>query len=74
MPTASGSRRLYREVCQDARAQLEDIDAVITWPQQPRKSYRYRRLVVPFEGERNSTMLLSATLMDPDINLRVKPG
>jgi hypothetical protein len=51
---------------------LEDVDAVITWPQQPRISYRYRRLVLPFKGTQDSTLLLGATLVDPNIDLRVK--
>ena len=32
-----------------------------------------RRLLVPFK-ERNSTLILSATVIDPDVNLRRKPG
>jgi hypothetical protein len=65
---------LYRQVVNTRAPSLEDIDAVITWPQQPRMSYRYRRLVVPFEARPNSTLLLSATVMDPAIDLRVKPS
>jgi hypothetical protein len=63
----------YRQVLSKREPSLEDVDAVITWPQQPRISYRYRRLLVPFE-ERNSTLILSATVIDPDVNLRRKPG
>ena len=63
----------YRQVLSKREPSLEDVDAVITWPQQPRISYRYRRLLVPFE-ERNSTLILSATVIDPNVNLRRKPG
>ena len=63
----------YRQVLSKREPSLEDVDAVITWPQQPRMSYRYRRLLVPFK-ERNSTLILSATVIDPDVNLRRKPG
>jgi hypothetical protein len=65
---------LYRQVVDTREPSLQDIDAVITWPQQPRISYRYRRLVVPFANGPDSTVLLSATVMDPAIDLRVKPS
>ena len=42
---------LYREVLQQPDPSLHDVDAVIRWPHQPRVSYRYQRLVVPFEAE-----------------------
>jgi hypothetical protein len=64
----------YRQVLRTGEPSLDDVDAVITWPQHPRISYRYRRLVVPFGGTRDSTLLLSVTMVDPDINLRVKPA
>ena len=53
---------------------LGNVDAVINWPQQSRRSFRYQRLLVPFSGDGNSTMLMAASLADPAINLRVKPG
>jgi hypothetical protein len=65
---------LYRDVMVSDKPTLQEIDAVITWPEKPRTNYRYRRLVLPFEGEDNSTMLLGATQLDPLINLRVKSG
>ena len=64
----------YRHVLATGEPSLEEVDAVITWPENPRRSYRYRRLVVPFDGGPNSTMLLGATLVDPHIDLRVKSG
>lgn len=64
----------YRQVLSTGEPSLEDVDAVITWPQQPRTSYRYRRLVVPFKGESDSTLLLGVTLVDPNIDLRIKPS
>jgi hypothetical protein len=63
---------VYGKVVTSRAPSLDDVDAVITWPQQPRISYRYRRLVVPFETGKDSTLLLSATLIDPAIDLRVK--
>jgi hypothetical protein len=64
----------YRQVIAAGEPSLSDVDAVITWPQQARRSFRYRRLVVPFRGEGNSTMLLCASLTGVGIDLRVKPG
>jgi len=65
----------YREVLSKREPSLEDVDAVITWPQQPRMSYRYRRLLVPLkERKSTSTLILSATVIDPSVNLRRKPG
>lgn len=63
----------YRQVVNARAPSLQDVDAVITWPQQPRIGYRYRRLVVPFTTGGDSTLLLSATVIDPAIDLRVKP-
>ena len=65
---------LYRQVLNNGAPSLSDVDAVISWPQHSRERFRYRRLVVPFDGGRNSTVLLGASLSDPGINLRVKPG
>ena len=64
----------YRQVLSTGEPSLADVDAVITWPQHPRIGYRYRRLLVPFEAQRDSTLVLSATVIDPDVNLRRKPG
>jgi hypothetical protein len=66
---------IYREVLDSGQPRFEEIDAIINWPENPyRKSYRYRRLVVPFSGERTSSLALSATVLDLDVNLRRKPG
>lgn len=64
----------YKQVLSTGEPSLDDVDAVITWPQQPRVSYRYRRLVLPFNGTGDSTLLLGVTLVDPNIDLRVKPS
>ena len=64
---------LYREVLQSRAPSLHDVDAVIRWPHQPRVSYRYQRLMVPFEAESRSTLVLGATVLDDAIDLRVKP-
>ena len=64
--------RSYRNVIDRGQPDLGDVDAVISWPQQSRQSFRYKRLLLPFKREDNSAVLLGATLADPTINLRVK--
>ena len=64
----------YRRVVATGVPSLSDVDAVINWPQHSRRSFRYRRLVVPFKDAGRSTMLLCASLTNPGINLRVKAG
>ena len=64
---------MYQQVLRKGEPSLEDVDAVISWPQKPRESFRYKRLVVPFEARGNSTLLLGASINDPAIDLRVKP-
>jgi len=66
--------KFYRKVIAKGAPSLSDVDAVIKWPEHSRQSFRYRRLVLPFAGEGSSTMLLGASLADPDINLRAKPA
>src|SRR5205085_11947115 len=51
---------------------LEDVDAVVMWPEQRRETYRFRRLVLPFKRRDGSSVLLGTTLHDPDIDLRIK--
>jgi hypothetical protein len=66
--------RSYRDVLSSGEPDLGDVDAVISWPQASRQSFRYRRLLLPFRTPDNSPILLGATLTDPSINLRVKVG
>ena len=64
--------RLYQQALSCGEPLLEDVDAVVMWPDQPRQSYRYRRLVLPFKRRDGSSVLLGTTLHDPDIDLRIK--
>lgn len=66
--------RSYRNVINSGEPDLGDVDAVISWPQQSRQSFRYQRLLLPFKTADNSAVLLGATLADPSIDLRVKAG
>jgi hypothetical protein len=60
---------LYRDVMVSGKPTLQEIDAVITWPEKTRTNYRYGA-VLPPGGEDNSTMLLGATQLDLLINPR----
>jgi hypothetical protein len=62
----------YRAVLNRGEPDLGDVDAVIRFPQETRQSFRYRRLLLPFTDDGGSGIVLCASLVDPDINLRVK--
>jgi hypothetical protein len=64
----------YRDVIAKGEPRLGNVDAVISWPQQARRSFRYQRLVMPFKAEKGSTILMTASLVDPSIDLRAKPA
>jgi hypothetical protein len=66
--------RSYRDVIDSGEPDLGDVDAVLSFPQASRQSFRYRRLLLPFRTTDDSAMLLGATVTDPNINLRVKAG
>ena len=51
---------------------LEDVDAIVTTPRIGRSRVRYTRLIVPIEAASGAECLLGASLIDSDINLRVK--
>ncbi len=64
----------YRDVLTQGRSPTcGNVDAVISFPQEARQSFRYRRLLLPFIGDGKPDIMLCASLVDPDINLRVKP-
>ncbi len=63
----------YRDVLVKGEPDLGDVDAVISFPQEARQSYRYRRLLLPFVADGRSEIVLCTSLVDPDINLRIKP-
>ncbi|MFM9941301.1 MAG: hypothetical protein ACKVP7_17600 [Hyphomicrobiaceae bacterium] len=50
---------------------IEDIDAIVRWPHAGRTRLRYKRLLVPLQTGAGEPLLLSASLMDPRIDLRV---
>jgi hypothetical protein len=62
----------YRDTTNKGAPQLEDVDAIVTTPRIGRSRVRYTRLIVPIKSPSGSACLLGASLIDPDINLRVK--
>jgi hypothetical protein len=60
----------YNEVIRSGKPSIEDIDAIVRWPHAGRTRLRYRRVLIPLRRE-NSEMLLSASLMDNRIDLRI---
>jgi len=67
--------RWVAKVCQDAfttnTPRLDDIDALVRWPHAGRTRLRYKRLLLPFDAGASGQLLISASLMDPSIDLRV---
>lgn len=51
--------------------QVQDIDAIVRWPHAGRTRLRYRRLLLPLTETDGTRMLLSASLMDNRVDLRV---
>jgi hypothetical protein len=64
----------YRDVIKTGQPALDTVDAVINWPQQARRSFCYHRLVVPFTREDQSTVLMTASLVERAASLRAKPA
>ncbi len=54
---------------------LSDADVIVTNPRErTRRRIQYSRLTLPISNNNGKQLLLSASLVDPDINLRVEVG
>jgi hypothetical protein len=62
----------YRDTTSLGEPRLEDVDAIVTTPRIGRSRVRYTRLIVPIKLHSGAECLLGASLIDDDINLRVK--
>ena len=60
----------YREVVKNGQPELEEVDAVVSWPGAERQRRRYLRLLLPLSEEGCFIYLLSVTAEDSNINLR----
>lgn len=61
----------YRDAIEARQPTLENVDAIVRWPHAGRARLRYQRLLVPIQGTSETPLLLSASLMDNRIDLRV---
>ena len=65
----------YRDVLTKGQPDLGDVDAVIRFPHEACLRFRYRRLLLPCTvDDGKSPIILCTSLVDPDIDLRIKPG
>jgi len=60
----------YREVVKNGRPELEEVDAVVSWPGAERQRRRYLRLLLPLSEEGRFIYLLSVTAEDTNIDLK----
>lgn len=60
----------YSTALQSGTASVDDVDALVSWPGQAPRRYRYRRLLIPAHGPNGSSRILSATLATRGIDLR----
>jgi hypothetical protein len=63
----------YAHALANGQPRLERVDALASWQGIGRLRRRYRRLLLPFTAE-GARLLLSATISDPSIDLRVSAG
>src|SRR5690606_12999560 len=61
----------YAEAIAADQPQVQDIDAIVRWPHAGRTRLRYRRLLLPLKDSDGGRLLLSASLMDNRVDLRV---
>jgi hypothetical protein len=62
----------YQSVLKTNQPRLEDVDALVGWPHTGKVSRRYRRLILPCQGQNGEQLLIGATCVDAQLNLRVK--
>jgi hypothetical protein len=61
----------YHEVLRSGQPLLDEIDAIISYPQFGRRRLQYRRLILPIRAPTGEPHLLSTSLTDPNIDLRL---
>lgn len=65
--------KAYREAKDRRQPVLDEIDAVVDWPDFGRQRRRYRRLILPFQATNGDVYLLGTSFEDPRIDLRREP-
>ena len=61
----------YHEVLRSGQPLLDEIDAIISYPQFSRRRLQYWRLILPIRAPTGEPQLLSTSLTDPNIDLRL---
>ncbi len=64
----------YRAALRTGRAALDDVDVIVDWPNTGRVRYCYKRVLIPLSRQGDRVSVLSATLHDRRVDLRVKAG
>lgn len=64
--------RSYYEALESQTALSERIDAIVRWPHAGKMRMRYRRVILPFVGASGAPQLISGTVDDVNIDLRIK--
>lgn len=60
----------YREACQTNQPLLEEVKAVVNWPEVGTLSHCYWRLILPLKQPRRPTRLLGVTVDKPGVGAR----
>jgi hypothetical protein len=66
--------RGYLGVLARKQAQTEEVDAIIYRPRYGRRRFTYRRLMLPFASANGRQLVLSTSVTDPSIDLRLRSG
>jgi hypothetical protein len=61
----------YKDAVQMNAPRLDQVDAIVRWPQEGRLRMRYKRLIVPIKVSDQEIHLLGGSVVDDRIDLRV---
>jgi hypothetical protein len=64
----------YTAIAERNEPAVDDVDAIVVWPGEGRKRYRYRRLLLPLRRGDGAIAVLSATISNRAIDLRASRG
>lgn len=64
----------YYDAVQSTAPRLDQVDAIVSWPQEGRLRMRYKRLIVPIRVSDQEVYLLGGSVVDDRIDLRVTNG
>jgi hypothetical protein len=62
----------YSSVLRGNKPRLDDVDAFVTWPHLGQSRRQYRRLILPFTDTNGRRLLVGATCLDAQLDLRLK--